>query len=336
MKKKKPILLLALIIVLVLGMLASVLAFTSVANPLLASFGLRKAPVTPTIMPHPTATLTPSPTPSPSPTLEITPTVSSKQNAPVIQAEAAYLFEVNSGKALFQQKNDMPLPVASTTKMMTAVLALENGNPDQRITVPEAAIDHVQGTDASTAQLVAGDVLTLRDLLYGLMLPSGADAAYTIALVIGDGSVDTFIQMMNAKAQALGMTQTHFVDADGLTIEGDVSTSTADDLVTLARYAMTIPLFAEIAKSPAYEVQATSTNHRYTWPSRVTLLSSYEGLLGIKTGYTGRAGYCFVFAAVQDDHYIIGAILHDTSLSQRDIDATALLNWGFAKLKGTL
>ncbi len=282
---------------------------------------------------------TPSPTPvllSPTPTPIPTPVLTPQGKPAAITATAAILLDDNTGNILFSQDANQPLPMASTTKIMTAVIAIQTGNLDQEIPIGQDAVNEVTQNGGSGAGLVANDKLTLRDLLYGLMLPSGDDAAVAIADDIA-GSVPNFVRIMNLEAQRLHLYQTHYANDDGLEVTDNqgnilygVHYTTAYDLMRLARYAMSIPLFAQIVKTEHYTVPASATNHLYQWTNINNLLYDYQGTTGIKTGWTPQAGGCLVFAAQRNGHTLIGVILHSTNETTRFSDATALLNWGFA------
>jgi D-alanyl-D-alanine carboxypeptidase (penicillin-binding protein 5/6) len=188
----------------------------------------------------------------------------------------------------------------------------------------------------SGAQLVVGDKITLKDLLYGLMLPSGDDAAIAIADAIA-GSPAAFVVQMNQQAQTLHLTQTHYINPDGLTYKTaqgtpDYNYTSAADLVHLTQVALKNPLFAQIVDTKEYNVSPTASHHAYSWVNINTLLSTYTGATGVKTGFTLEAGYCLVFSAVRNGQYLIGAVLNDstTNADQRFTDATKLLDWGFA------
>ena len=180
-----------------------------------------------------------------------------------------------------------------------------------------------------------GDQLTLHDLLYGLMLPSGDDAAITIADAVG-GSTANFVNMMNLFAYRLRLFQTHYLNPDGLTyydanhqpLPGHYTT--AYDLVRLARYAMSIPLFAQLVRTQHYQLPATLSHHLYAWDNTNTLLATYQGMTGIKTGFTIEAGACLVFSATRNGHHLIGVVLHSIDENHRFNDARILLDWGFA------
>jgi D-alanyl-D-alanine carboxypeptidase (penicillin-binding protein 5/6) len=253
---------------------------------------------------------------------------------PVITSEAAYLLDMDTGKVLVDINGEQPGPMASTTKIMTALIAIQTGNLDEPVTINQDAYDEVHLHNGSSAQLVVGDQIPLKDLLYGLMLPSGDDAAIAIADALA-GTPENFVQRMNLFAYHLHLFQTHYLDPDGLTVytangpDPDHYT-TAADLVHLARYAMSIPLFAQIVQTRTYRLAATAQHHAYTWTTTNTLLDTYPGLTGIKTGYTVEAGYCLVFSATRNGHHLIGTVLHDADDTRRFNDARALLDWGFA------
>src|SRR6266487_281195 len=184
--------------------------------------------------------------------------------------------------------------------------------------------------DASSAGLVAGETFTLKDLLYGLMLPSGDDAALVIADDLG-GTTDNFVLRMNLSAQRLRLFQTHYTNPHGLNLVGDQNHYTsASDLARLAEYAMHIPIFAQIVHTQNYILSATQQHRAHNWVNTNTLLESYPGLIGIKTGHTDAAGWCLVFAATRKGHHLIGVVLNDPTQQLRDQDAVTLLNWGFA------
>jgi D-alanyl-D-alanine carboxypeptidase (penicillin-binding protein 5/6) len=211
---------------------------------------------------------------------------------------------------------------------MTAVLAIENGNLDQPITIQQSELDEVPPS-ASVAQLQAGDRIRLRNLLYALMLPSGSDAAVVIANYIG-GSTTNFVAMMNAKAQALGMTNTHYSNPHGFSADNHYSS--AADLVKLARYAMANnSFFDQVVSQQSYVLDATDHNHKYTnWNNTNGLLGTYDGANGVKTGSSPEAGYCLVFSATRNGHHLIGAELNAPTYDDVMADATRILDKGFA------
>jgi serine-type D-Ala-D-Ala carboxypeptidase (penicillin-binding protein 5/6) len=267
---------------------------------------------TPTLAP--TAIPTPTPTPSPTP-------------APFITGTAAYLIDADSGHVLYSLHSTQPLPIASTTKIMTAIVTIENAYLDQGVIVQQSDLDQVP-PDASTAGLVVGDYFRLRTLLYGLLLPSGTDAAMVIARVVA-GSTANFVAMMNAKARRLHLTHTHFSSPHGYS--GVDNYSCAADLVTLANYAMGNTLFAYIVSQVAYEVRPSSFTHAYRWQNKNALLTTYQGADGVKTGWTDAAGACLVFSARRHGYHLIGAVLQAPSYDDVFADAAKLLDLGFSE-----
>ena len=256
-------------------------------------------------------------------------------------ASEAILMDYDTGTILYEKNAEGEMPMASTTKIMTALVAIQAGNLDQMITVGQDAVN--EDKIGSTAKLIAGSQLSLRDLLYGLMLPSGDDAAVAIADGVA-GSQEAFIHIMNVEAQKIHLFQTRFFDPTGLDtdlnlnpIPAHLHYTTPYDFARLARYAMSIPLFAEIVSKPTFDLAATATHGKFHWVNTNTLLNSYKGLLGIKTGWTGAAGGCLVFAAKRNGHTLIGVVLHSSGANTtqlqdeqtRSADAEKLLNWGF-------
>jgi D-alanyl-D-alanine carboxypeptidase (penicillin-binding protein 5/6) len=257
---------------------------------------------------------------------------------PAFDATSAYLLDADTGHTLMDTQGEQRLPMASTTKIMTAVLVLDKGNLNQMVTIQQDAINEVADNNGSTAHLHVGDEIRMKDLLYALLLPSGDDAAIAIADGIS-GSVSAFVQQMNNYAHQLHLNNTHYINPDGLTYKlanGATNPNhytTASDLAHLTRYAMQNPLFAQIVQAQEYVLPATSAHHGYDWVTTDKLLRSYAGAVGVKTGYTEEAGYCLVFAAYSNGHHLIGVLLHDgdteTEADRRFADAATLLDWGF-------
>lgn len=251
-------------------------------------------------------------------------------DAPGISAASAYLMDARTGEVFYSNNALNEVAMASTTKIMTAIVAMTFGKPDQMITIHQDAVAEQNGEN-SVAGLQLGDTLTLHDLLYALMLPSGDDAAVAIADGVA-GSEANFVRMMNMEAALLGLVHTHYVNVHGLDAPGHYTT--VGDLAHVARIAMNFPLFAAIVKTPVYGTK-TTLHGQYTWNTTNELLTQnlYEGTIGIKTGHTGNAGYCLVFAATRNGNTLIGVLLGEQDLSgeQRFIDAKALLDWGFAR-----
>ena len=273
--------------------------------------------------------LAPSPSPSPTPILTV------RGTPPPVNAQAAYLLDADTGHVLADVQGERRLPMASTTKVMTALITIQTAELGQLVTIKQDAITQVQQYNGSSANLVVGDQIRLQDLLYGLMLPSGDDAAIAIADAVG-GTTSNFVRTMNLFAKRLHLTQTHYINPDGLTYltpQGRPDPnqySSAADLAHLTRFAMANPFFAQLVELQHYILPASAVHHAYTWDSINTLLSTYPGATGVKTGYTVEAGYCLVFAATNGQHHLIGVLLHEPNAAQRFADARTLLNWGFA------
>src|SRR5256884_8357274 len=271
---------------------------------------------------------------APAPCPRRTPMLTVGGTPPPVSAQAAYLLDADTGHVLVDVRGEQRLPMASTTKIMTALIVIQTADLSQLVTIRQDAIKEVQAHNGSTANLVVGDQISLKDLLYGLMLPSGDDAAVAIADAVG-GTTSKFVQTMNLFARRLHLTQTHYINPDGLTYltpQGRPDPNqymSAADLVHLARSAMANPFFAQIVELQHYALPASAVHHAYAWDSINTLLSTYPGATGIKTGYTVEAGYCLVFAATNGKYHLIGVLLHEPSTAQRFADARELLNWGF-------
>jgi len=207
------------------------------------------------------------------------------------------------------------------------------GDLNRTITIPSAVVGYVREWDASNAGLRPGDKLTTDQLLYAMLLPSGADAAYALAQAYGPG-IPAFIAKMNAVARMLGMSRTHFSNFDGLPYPTPYSNySTAANLLTLGRVAMRSPVFRSIVDQRSYRLAAGSGHHAYYWRNLNPLFGYYPGAIGIKPGYTGAAGQCLLFEATRNGYSVIGVTLHSpgsiTDLNRAD--ATRILNWAFSQ-----
>jgi D-alanyl-D-alanine carboxypeptidase (penicillin-binding protein 5/6) len=260
---------------------------------------------------------------------------------PSIVAAGGYAMDNSNAKTLYTKAADTRRSTGSTTKIMTAkvVLAQPNLNLDAKVTIQMAYSDYIVAKNASSARLIVGDKVTVRQLLYGLMLPSGCDAAYALADKFGTGTtraarVKSFIGKMNATAKSLGMTNTHFDSFDG--IGNGSNYSTPRDLTKLASSAMKNTTFRTIVKTKSYTARTItktgSTRTMAPWTNTNSLLSSYSGTIGVKTGSGSVSKYCLVFAATRNGKTVIGTVLASSSATQRAADATKLLNYGFAKL----
>ena len=236
-------------------------------------------------------------------------------------ARAAVLIERNTGMVLLCHNENEPLPMASTTKVMTALLALEKGNLDDVVTVGRNAY----GVPGTSIYLNLGEHITLRNLLYGLLLASGNDAAVAIAEHIG-GSVEAFCAMMTERAAELGCENTVFVNPNGLPAEGHHTT--AYDLALIAREAMKHETFREIVSTRRASIPWEGRSYDRILNNKNRLLTDYEGATGIKTGYTGR---CLVFGARRDGLEVIGVVLNCANWFD---EAARLMDLGFERYEG--
>ncbi|MGH3200426.1 MAG: D-alanyl-D-alanine carboxypeptidase family protein [Streptosporangiaceae bacterium] len=249
-----------------------------------------------------------------------------------VGAKSAAVENAANGRLLWSRGLNTERPMASITKVMTAFIVIRAGDLNRTITVPSAVVAYVRKYDASNAGLRPGDKLTARQLLYGLLLPSGADAAYALAEAYGRG-IAAFVTKMNATARLLGMSRTHFSNFDGLPYPTPYSNySTAANLLTLGRAAMLLPVFRSIVDQRSYRLAAGSGHHAYLWRNLNPLLGHYPGAIGIKPGYTGAAGQCLLFEATRNGYSVIGVTLDSPgSITTVDAaDATRLLNWAFS------
>jgi D-alanyl-D-alanine carboxypeptidase (penicillin-binding protein 5/6) len=237
------------------------------------------------------------------------------RHPPALTASSAMVVDLSSGETLYSLEPSRKVPPASTVKIMTALVTLQRANLDDMVEVSTAAA----ATEGSSMGLSAGESLTVRDLLYGLLLPSGNDAAVALAEHVSGGA-EQFVTLMNETAAALGMRDTHFTSPHGLDDPNEVVT--AADLTILTTAALAYPVFAEIVAAPAAVVagrELVNTNQ---------LLLTYEGADGVKTGTTDAAGECLVASATRNDGHRLLVVL----LGSRDRygEATALLDWAAA------
>ncbi|GBG56870.1 serine-type D-Ala-D-Ala carboxypeptidase [Sporomusaceae bacterium FL31] len=245
---------------------------------------------------------------------------------PDIKAGAAVLIDAKTGQILYEKNAHTRLAPASTTKILTAIIAIESGRLDEEVKVSARAA----GTAGSSMHLQIGQKILLRELVTGLMMRSGNDAAVAIAEYLA-GSVEDFVIMMNSKAQALGAYNSHFRNPHGLTAAGHYSS--AFDLAWLARYAMLNPLFADIVSTRETSIDwFDQRGHEHDQNLRNTnkLLWMLEEADGVKTGTTGEAGPCLVSSATRDNQKLIAVVLHDHA---RWYDSMVLLKWGFTNFK---
>jgi D-alanyl-D-alanine carboxypeptidase (penicillin-binding protein 5/6) len=251
-----------------------------------------------------------------------------------VSALGAELADGSTGQRLWGRDAGTKRPMGSVTKVMTALVVIGAGNLGRRIRVPASAVSYVASHGASNAGLLAGDVLTARQLLEAMLLPSGCDAAYVLATAYGPGRA-AFVAKMNAEARQLGLAKTHFANFDGLPYPTARAThSTPADLIALGRAAMALAAFRTTVDRRAYHLAGRNGHHAYTWRNTNLLLGSYAGADGIKTGFTLAAGYCLLFEAHRGTSVLIGVVLHSTATTpgRRFTDARRMLNWGFGVL----
>jgi len=249
-----------------------------------------------------------------------------------LRIKAGALANAATGQILWSQDLSTERPIGSIVKVMTALVVLRAGNLDQTITVPKSVLAYLKKQDQpSTAGLIPGDKLTARELLEALLLPSGCDAAYTLAEAYGPG-LDAFIAKMNAEAQQMGLTSTYFSNFDGLPWPSEHSTwSTPANLITLGRHAMRYGVFRSIVGQISYSLPAGDGHHAYQWQNTNPLIGKYAGAIGIKTGDTKAAGNCLLFEAARGGLTLIGVTLGTpgNDISGTGPVATKVLNWGF-------
>lgn len=233
-----------------------------------------------------------------------------------------------NGNVLYSLEGDSPMCMASTTKMMTAVVALESGMSLDTVYVMS---DYAASISGSVIGYWAGQHITLNDLLHGLLVHSGNDAAIAIAECVA-GSEAAFVDMMNAKAVELGLTLTRYTNPHGLDEYGHYST--ARDLANLARHAMQIPLFRSIVGMQMVTLMVNGEMKTFT--NTNTLVGEYPGMVGIKTGYTYGAGNALVGCATRGGVTLFGVVLGCETTSQRFTNMEKILNWGFAHYPETV
>lgn len=238
---------------------------------------------------------------------------------PGVDAQAAAVVDVESGRLLYSKMGDKSLPIASLTKIMTAIVAIENGRLSDSVKVSKTAF----GKEGSSIYLKLGQEMSLQHMLYGLMLRSGNDAATAIAEHVG-GSVDGFVYLMNMKAEELGLSQTHFANPHGLDAKDHYAS--ANDVAKLSAYALRNPVFREIVKTQMKRVPNPSDGGDYIWYNKNKMLSVFEGADGVKTGYTKIAKRCLVSSATRDGRQVVVVTLNDPN---DWVDHTRLLQYGF-------
>ncbi|WP_419873788.1 D-alanyl-D-alanine carboxypeptidase family protein [Candidatus Pristimantibacillus sp. PTI5] len=234
-------------------------------------------------------------------------------------ARASALIDVESGRLLFSSNGDTSMRIASLTKIMTAIVAIDNGKLTDMVKTSKRAV----GKEGSSIYLQLGEKMSLLNMLYGLMLRSGNDAATAIAEHVG-GSEEGFVHLMNEKAAFLGLTHTQFKNPHGLDEEGHYSS--ANDLAKLTAYALKNEVFAEIVSTRVKKVPNPHEKWEYSYTNKNKMLSMYEGADGVKTGYTKKSLRCLVSSATREGQQLAAVTIND---GDDWADHRKMLDWGF-------
>ncbi|MBR2096940.1 MAG: D-alanyl-D-alanine carboxypeptidase [Prevotella sp.] len=253
----------------------------------------------------------------------ITPDSTATEQLEALSADAWMLIDDATGMVISQKYANEPRFMASLTKMMTCLLALENSNLEDTVCITEDVFV------CRDSRVRLGEGYLLGDLLYEMMLQSDNDAAYALAKHVG-GDTIRFCEMMNEKAAYLGMENTHFANPNGMPAPDNYST--VGDLTRLARYAMRDSLFAAIVGTTEKKVPMIDGRHMDCYNTNV-LLSSYDGCIGIKTGFTRQAGYCLASAATREGRTLYCVLLNSRSMRTRFTESAVLLDYGFRVMK---
>ena len=240
-------------------------------------------------------------------------------DAPEIFADGAVLIDGRSREILYSKECDKRLPMASTTKIMTALVAAETLSGDEYVKVPKECA----GIEGSSIYLEVGETVSVKTLLYGLMLESGNDAAYTLAATCS-GSIGEFCALMNKKAKDMGLIDTHFTNPHGLHDENHYTT--AYELCVIASEALENDTFRKIVSTKSMYAKSTFSDAMRYFSNHNKLLRSYSGANGVKTGFTKKAGRCLVTSAERDEERFVAVTLNDGNDWR---DHTAMLDFGF-------
>jgi serine-type D-Ala-D-Ala carboxypeptidase (penicillin-binding protein 5/6) len=249
-----------------------------------------------------------------------------------IAARAAELANATTTRQLWGRRQYSQRPIASLTKVMTALVVVHAGDLSRRIKITKADEAYL-GCCIQGAGLHVGDVLTAQALLNAMLLPSGADAARALAVSYGPGW-PAFVRKMNATARRLHLVGTHFTNFDGVP---STDVSTPRNLLLLGEAAMKHAAFRAVVARRTYRIKAGRHRHAYFWQNTNLLLGRYPGVIGIKTGWTPAAGECLLFEAVHNGKTLIGVVLHSAATKSGAVftDAARMLNWGFGVHRGT-
>lgn len=244
---------------------------------------------------------------------------------PQVTAASWILYDASTDTILGDQDADTRRPMASITKIMTVLVALENGDVDEDVLISEEAA----ATGGQVIGLVQGETVKLGALIRAALLHSGNDSAVAIAEHIG-GSVDGFVTMMNQRAAELGMSNTHFMNPHGLDTPGHYSS--ARDMLIVGRQAMSMPVFADVVRSKVMVFPDAPDGTSRTATNTNRILNTYEGSIGVKTGETPQAGLTYVGAAERHGRRLFAVVLHSVGTRAHFADATALFDWAFEDL----
>ena len=260
------------------------------------------------------------------PPASVTTSTTVPAGAPTVAGAAAILVNMDDGRVLYEKKADARRPIASTTKIMTGTLALESLALDQVITASKHATD----AGESEIWLVPGEKLSVKDLLYALLVKSGNDAAVALAEASA-GSEKAFVERMNAKAAELGMKNSHFTNPHGL--DNKEHYSSARDMSILGRYAMQSEMFRTVVGTAKTTIPWPGHTYDRVLKNHNTLVGKVPYVTGIKTGYTGKAGFCLVASGTREGVSMVAVLLGEPTTAQRDSDTKKLLEYGFSKYR---
>jgi serine-type D-Ala-D-Ala carboxypeptidase (penicillin-binding protein 5/6) len=249
-----------------------------------------------------------------------------------VKAKAGILVDATTGQVLWARGGDAVRPIASITKVMSALVILQAGGLNREVAVPKSVTAYDAKYGANAAGLIPGQVFTVDELLHAMLIESAADAAYTLATAYGPGR-PAFIAKMNAEAAKLGLTHTHFTSPDGLPYPTETSTfSTPAELVRLGEVAMGYQDFRSIVALHYYNLPKGDGHSAYSFTNSNELIGSYPGVVGIKTGFTDAAGHTLLFEAVRGGRTLIGDVLGSPADGPASgaQDAAKVLTWGFS------
>lgn len=248
---------------------------------------------------------------------------SQTKKEPQVFADAAFVYDLDSGKILYSKNPEKIRSIASVTKMMTAIVILENKNLNEVVSVPASAA----WVTGSKMHLYPGERIRVRELVYGMLIASANDAAKALETYFGK---ETLVSLMNEKSQWLGLTDTHFVESSGLDAQDH---SSVKDLAIISGYALKNKTFQKIVDKKSYTAVSADGRIQHLIHTTNRLLKNYPDVFGLKTGYTEEAGNCLIAGAHQKGHKIIAIVLGVPSGDLRFIEARKLIDWAFENYK---